>query len=103
MSDHTLSVQVLDDSAEFTLVELCQASGTAVEQVQVWVVEGVLTPHGAGPEQWRFAASALRRARLARSLAQDLEVNAPGVALALDLLDEIESLKASLQRAGLGR
>lgn len=101
MSDQTMSAQVLDERAEFTLIELCHASRTAAEQVQVWVVEGVLTPRGASPAQWRFAADSLRRARLARTLSQELEVNAPGVALALDLMDEIEALKASLHRAGL--
>lgn len=101
MSEHTMSVEVLDDGVELTLVEFCRASRTAVEQVQVWVVEGVLTPRGTAPEDWRFAAGALRRARLARTLTQELDVNVPGVALALDLMDEIESLKASLRRAGL--
>lgn len=101
MSEPTMSVEVLDDSVELTFVELCRASRAAEEQVRVWVVEGVLTPRGASPGEWRFAAGALRRARLARTLTQELEVNAPGVALALDLMDEIESLKASLRRAGL--
>ena len=50
--------------------------------------------------QWRFSGSALRRARLAFSLARDLEVNPPGVALALDLIDEIGALRAMLHRMG---
>lgn len=101
MSDNTMSAQVLDDSVELTLVEFCRASRTVEEQVRVWVVEGVLKPRGDRPQEWRFAAGALHRARLARTLSQDLEVNAPGIALALDLMDEIESLKSSLRRAGL--
>ncbi len=101
MSERTMTVELLDDGVELTLVELCRASGTAEAQVRVWVVEGVLSPRGASPEQWRFGAAALRRARLARTLAGELDVNAPGIALALDLLDEIEALKASLRRAGL--
>ncbi|PZP28863.1 MAG: MerR family transcriptional regulator [Roseateles depolymerans] len=101
MSDHTVPAEVLDESVEFTLVEFCRASRTAVEEVQVWVVEGVLKPQGTGPDDWRFAAGALRRARLARTLVQELDVNVPGVALALDLMDQIETLKASLRRAGL--
>jgi chaperone modulatory protein CbpM len=36
----------------------------------------------------------LRRARKACRLAQDLEINAAGIALVLDLLDEIEALHA---------
>lgn len=93
--------EVLDDSVELTLVELCRASRAGEEQVRVWVLEGVLTPRGASPEQWRFAGGALRRARLARTLMNELEVNTPGIALALDLMEQIEALKASLRRAGL--
>lgn len=101
MTDETLSMQVLDESVELTLIEFCRASRAAEEQVRVWVLEGVLEPRGDRPESWRFAAGALRRARLARSLAHELEVNTPGIALALDLMDEIESLKSRLRRAGL--
>jgi len=60
----------------------------------------VLEPNGEQPREWRFTGPALRRARLALRLTRDLELNPPGVALALDLLDEIEALKARLQRAG---
>jgi chaperone modulatory protein CbpM len=101
MSEHTMPAQLLDETVELTLVEFCRASQTVEEQIRVWVVEGVLQPHGERPEEWRFAAAALRRARVARTLAQELDVNTPGIALALDLMDEIEALKGSLRRAGL--
>ena len=65
-----------------------------------WVSEGVLEPIGEAPTEWRFAGQSLRRARLALSLTRDLELNPPGVALALDLLDEIAALQARLQRLG---
>jgi len=100
MSGSMTTTTVVDDTMEFTLVELCRAVRAPQEQVRVWVVEGVLTPRGETPEEWRFAGTALRRARLARTLSRELEINAPGVALALDLMDEIEALKASLRRLG---
>lgn len=103
MNEPTTPVEWLDDTVELTLVEFCRASRTAEAQVQAWVVEGVLTPRGGQPEQWRFAAAALRRARLARTLSQELEVNTPGIALALDLMDEIEALRTRLRCAGLQR
>ena len=68
--------------------------------MRVWVVEGVLAPIGASPQEWRFTGASLRRARLALTLTRELEINAPGVALALDLMDEIAALRASLRRAG---
>jgi chaperone modulatory protein CbpM len=37
--------------------------------------------------------------RTARRLAHDLEINPPGIALVLDLLDEIDALRANPRRA----
>ena len=95
---HDYTIAIVEEDVHLTLVELCRACRAEEEQVRVWVVEGVLTPLGASPPEWRFAGASLRRARLALTLTRELEVNAPGVALALDLMDEIEALKASLRR-----
>ena len=40
----------------------------------------------------------LRRAKLAITLTRELELNTPGVALALDLMDRIDALEARLRR-----
>jgi len=93
-------VDIVEEDVQLTLDELCRACRAAEEQVRVWVVEGVLTPIGDAPHEWRFAGASLRRARLALTLSRELEVNPPGVALALDLLDEIETLQSSLRRRG---
>lgn len=97
MSSH-LTATLIDDDTPLTLAELARACRAAEEQVQLWVVEGVLQPSGASPPDWRFAGASLRRARLAVTLTRELEINAPGVALAIDLMDEIEALRASLRR-----
>ena len=91
---------IVEEDLHLSLAELARACRAAEEQIQVWVVEGVLVPIGDSPAQWRFAGASLRRARLAITLTRELEINTPGVALALDLMDEIEALKASLRRAG---
>ena len=98
----TLTATLVDDDPPMTLAELARACRAREEQLQVWVVEGVLEPIGGSPREWRFAGASLRRARLALTLAHELEVNPPGVALALDLLDEIAALRAALRRAGRG-
>jgi len=89
---------IVEEELQFSLDELCRACHAREEQVRVWVDEGVLTPLGESPTEWRFAGASLRRARLALTLTRELEINAPGVALVLDLMDEIEALKASLRR-----
>ncbi len=96
MSSH-LTATLVDD-AQLTLAELARACRAAESQVLIWVVEGVLQPSGESPAEWRFAGASVRRARLAVTLTRELEINPPGVALALDLMDEIEALKASLRR-----
>lgn len=90
---------VLEEEIHLTLVELCQAARVPEQEIRAWVIEGVLEPEGGTPEEWRFAGASLRRARTALRLARDLEVNLAGIALALDLLDEINSLRSRLQGA----
>jgi chaperone modulatory protein CbpM len=92
---------VVEEEVRFTLMELCQACSAEQEHVLTWVFEGVLEPVGDSPQDWRFSGESLRRARLALRLSRDLEINPPGVALALDLLDEIAELRARLQRIGI--
>ena len=90
---------VVEEELTLTTVELCRACNASVSHIKLWVSEGVLQPSdGLSPEQWRFGGASLRRMRVATRLARDLEINSPGVALALELLDEIEQLEARLRR-----
>jgi chaperone modulatory protein CbpM len=93
--------RVVEEQVQLTLVELCQACSAEEAHVLTWVFEGVLEPVGDSPQDWTFSGESLRRARLALRLSRDLEINPPGVALALDLLDEIAALRARMQRTGV--
>jgi chaperone modulatory protein CbpM len=93
---------VVEEELHLTLTELCQACGAAEEHVTTWVLEGVLEPIGERQHEWRFGGLSLRRAHLAQRLTRDLEINAAGIALALDLLDQISELRAQLRRGGRG-
>jgi chaperone modulatory protein CbpM len=92
---------VVEEEVELSLLELCQASDAQEHHVITWVQEGMLEPIGDGPADWRFGGDSLRRACMARRLSHDLAINPPGVALALDLLDEIAALTARLERSGI--
>lgn len=91
------SGEVLDDTVEFTLNEICHTCHIRTELVIQLVEQGVLEPHGREPEQWRFSGHALLRIERALNLQRDLEVNLAGAALALDLLDEIDRLHERLR------
>ena len=102
---HVLKAVLVEHNTQFSFDELCQAAGTAPAQLRAWVEAGVLSPvPGCGGDRsgdWTFAGPALRTARTARRLARDLELNDAGLALVLDLLAELELLRARLARGGL--
>ena len=66
------------------------------------VEEGLLQPAGAGPADWQFDGRALPRARTAVRLAGDLRLSVGATVLVVELLDEIQTLRARFHRAGLG-
>jgi chaperone modulatory protein CbpM len=75
---------------------LCRSLGCEFELIVGLVEEGVVEPLGESTDSWRFAGTALQRASRALRLARDLEINPPGVALAMLLLDEIGRLESDL-------
>ncbi|MDR7270231.1 chaperone modulatory protein CbpM [Pelomonas saccharophila] len=93
----TCAVIVVERDLGLSLAELSAACACEMGFIEALVDEGVLTPAGAGPQSWCFTGASLARARVASRLAQDLHVNVPGVALALELIDEIAVLRARLR------
>ncbi|MBS1138657.1 MAG: transcriptional regulator, MerR family [Proteobacteria bacterium] len=94
------SAIILEEQTDLTISEVCQACAVQVETIVELVDEGVLSPIGREPHRWRFTGTHLRRATVAIRLQRDLGVNLAGAALALQLLDELESLQARLRKAG---
>ena len=94
-----LQCQVVEEDVQMSLAELCRACGTERELVVQLVEHGVVEPQGAGPQAWVFAGTSLQRTRVALRLLRDLELNLPGAALAVDLLDQIARLQRELQAA----
>ncbi|MDH5712049.1 MAG: chaperone modulator CbpM [Gammaproteobacteria bacterium] len=103
MTQKILNGIVLDEQTELTLNDLCCACSSSAEWIIELVEEGALEPVnlkllGQQQTQWRFSVNALQRARTAMRLQRDLGINLAGIALTLDLLDEINTLEARLRR-----
>lgn len=94
----TIVGTILEEEVVLSLGEICRASRLSAERVIELAEEGVIEPVGRSPESWRFHGTSLRRIRRAQRLEDDLGVNAAGVALVLDLLDELERLRMRLDR-----
>lgn len=98
MQKKTLTGIVIDDHAELTLNDLSRACSSSAEWIIELVELGALEPISYKQRQWRFTGSSLQKVRTARRLQRDLGINLAGVALALDLLDEIDELRTQLCR-----
>lgn len=94
------SVIILEEQTELTLADVCRACAVRAEFIVELVDEGVLAPQGREPHRWRFSGMHLRRATVALRLQRDLGINLAGAALALQLLDEVEALRARLRVIG---
>lgn len=94
------SALILEEQTDLSISEICQACAVQVDVIIALVDEGVLSPVGREPHHWRFTGTHLRQATVAIRLQHDLGVNLAGAALALQLLDELEALRARLRKAG---
>jgi chaperone modulatory protein CbpM len=70
-----------------------------------WVVEhvreGLLQAPGEAPSAWRFSSRDLWRAQRMRRLERDFDAVPELAALVVDLIEELEEVRARLRRAGL--
>jgi len=95
-----LSGIIFEELNELTLADLSHACAVQVDCIVELVEEGVIVPIGREPHRWRFSGVHLRRASVALRLQHDLGLNLAGAALALQLLDEVETLRARLKVLG---
>jgi len=94
MSRHSMNIEI--KHFEFTLVELCECCTVKEEIIIAMVEEGMLSPAGSSPADWRFTGTAQRHVEITLHLQRDLRVNLPGAALALELMEEIDILRRKL-------
>ena len=98
-SDQTLPGTIFDESTMLSLEDLSRMCSVDERHIVEYVQEGVLNVIEVR-SQWQFSGDALRRARLAVRLARDLELNLAGVALAVNLIEEIAQLRRELKSRG---
>ena len=95
MKDYVLAEHA---QALVTLRELCRVFDLHADDVVELVEFGVIEPaRGRRPSEWRFSAGTLVRVRRALRLQHDLQLNYAGLALALDLLEEVQALRTRLR------
>ena len=95
----------MSDTLVIGIQELCEAVDLPAAFVIEIVEHGILEPQGRQPDEWLFDSAALSIARRAVKLHHELQLEWDGVALALDLLEELEEVRAEnrMLRQRLGR
>ena len=93
-----LAGTVFEESTEVTIVELCRSCSVDTAMVEELIDEGILEPTGGSSNERRFPYGSVRRTLTVAHLRRDLGVNLAGAALALDLLERIDALRAEIRR-----
>ena len=92
----------MSDDDVLTLEELCSACALERDWLVLRVREGLIPATEAGGEQWHFTTATLSRVRRMRDIERTYDAAPELAALAADMLEEIDRLRARLRRAGLG-
>lgn len=85
-----------ETNSVFSLNEICERCSLHAEIIIEMVAYGIITPIEPAQQRWQFSAAALLRLHRAQRLQRDLELNLPGLALSLELLDEVETLRSEI-------
>ncbi len=81
------------EASYLNFTEVCLRTGVAEDTVIEIVEQGIIEPLGTTPEEWLFSPTMLTVTQKAVRLHRDLNVDWAGIALAIDLLDEVEQLR----------
>lgn len=76
--------------------EFCFRARIETGTLEAWIADGWLIPAETEPRR-AFSEADLARAQLIQDLGQDLGVNDEGIAVILDLIDQIHGLRRSLK------
>lgn len=89
----------------FTITEFCLHTGIQEEELNEIVGLGVVEPYDFEVKPWQFDDHAINIAQRALRLRRELELDWPGIAVALTLLEENERLlqENRLLRQRIGR
>jgi len=74
--------------------ELCQQAEVTVETIVGLVEYGIIEPSGDRPKDWVFDIYLVSVVKRACRLQRDFNIDLSGIALVLDLLDQLEKLRA---------
>ncbi len=94
---------IVNNEQTLSLSEICERCALPAETIIKMIGHGIFEPQDSqiNCSRWTFSEDSLLRVQTTQRLQRDLGINLAGVALALDLLEEVKNLRQtviSLQR-----
>jgi chaperone modulatory protein CbpM len=89
---------IIDTGAQYSFDQFCKLCRIKPDILVLLVEEGIIVAEGAERDSWTFSFAMVKRLKRAYRLQRDLELNLPGVALSVDLLEEIDQLKSEVNQ-----
>lgn len=97
MNKNTLLIGVLiEETTTISFTEVCHKYNIPKELLSDMIEQGLFPNQPTDPEHIALSQKELRRIESAFRLHRDLGINLPGVALALELLEEMEKMHKEL-------
>ncbi len=93
-----LSGHIVENETRLSLRQLCDTCSVSADYILQLVDEGFIEPTGIEKSHWCFNGININRVIKAKRLQHDLGINLAGVALAIELMEEIESLRSQLNQ-----
>jgi chaperone modulatory protein CbpM len=84
---------IVTQELTYTLSELCEICEVHVERINEIIDYGIIASKEKSPKQWRFSYSEMETLQKVLRLERDLDLNMPGIAMTLDLLEQVETLR----------
>ena len=83
----------MSDNILYTTHAICRSHELNQDTINEMVSWGIAEPSGTKPEKWLFTHRDFERIGRASRFRKELDINIPGAALALQLLEEIQNLR----------
>ena len=83
----------MNENILYTTYAICDSHKLTHENINEMVSWGIANPFGNKPEKWLFTQNDYERIARAQRFRNELDINIPGAALAIELIEEIQLLR----------
>lgn len=97
MAGKDITILSIEAQFELSFDELCEACHVSPDFIRELIEYGAIEPRGISIEVWRFNPDHMRRIQTVKRLQNDLDVNLAGAVLVVDLMDQIEEMRAQIE------